>query len=89
MKYIIEPSKNLTTPKMEQRLGLNSGDITEMTISPDGTVEIEISEVIAASLKADAEQSQRDLDELMSLADDKITVSQIGRFLKALIKLRR
>ena len=35
------------------------------------------------------EQAEKDLAELFQLADDQITVPKIGKFLKALARLRR
>ena len=35
------------------------------------------------------EQAEKDLAELLSLADDQVTVPKIGKFLKALARLRR
>jgi len=35
------------------------------------------------------EQAEKDLAELLSLVDDQVTVPKIGKFLKALARLRR
>jgi len=35
------------------------------------------------------EQAEKNLEELLSLTDDQITVPKIGKFLKALARLRR
>ena len=86
MKYTFKKAEELTCRDMENRLGLNKGDIKELTIHPDGKVEMEVSDTIATSLDTET-QALAKVDELIdgisNLAGAKVFLKRlVARLIK-------
>lgn len=86
MKYTVQKTQHPSDKELEQRLGLNSGDIKEVNTYPDGMIEIEIDDAIAASLSSDATamaKADQLIDAITNLAGAKIFLKRlVARLIK-------